>query len=38
MYEIGSAALGKNIVTIPLSKLIDVIHPGGPLSFSLSSN
>jgi len=38
MYEIGSAALGKNIVTIPLSKLIDVIHPGGPLAFSLSNN
>jgi len=38
MYEIGSAALDKNIVTIPLSELIDVIHPDGPLSFSLASD
>jgi len=36
MYEIGSAALGSNTVTIPLVDIADIINRDGPLSFSLS--
>jgi len=36
MYEIGAASIGAPVIKIPLTEILGIINPKGPLAFSLN--